>query len=1234
MADLGPIHGWRNPTLTTGTEANWATATNVFLSDDADAVFSGSAQENLHVEGFGFEIPDNAIIRGVEVSIEAQSTGSRTLQVQLTKNGTVVTGSSKTQVLTASDVIYRLGGATDLWSATDGLSVAEINAATFGVFITDDTASLSDITIDHVMIRVYIDGGIRARWDVDFTEKQVSHIDVIVDYDGGASGTAPTDGEVVYNDTPLLKGVGRIIRAAPASVVVAGSCQFSETHDGTGELSPTWDDADALEVCSYVDFDTEANGGLDETDIGAAFTVTGGTGTRTGVIRHVESNGTAGRMWFDVTGQGGTAFTGDETVQIAAVSVADATAAEVTNAWTGVINTGGVVPSQGYVSYDAEAIKIEGVSGSERIRTIDFQHNVCVYGQTSGTTALLVHDFEDPNDALVGRLYLADIDGSGFTDDEVVSVLYEQDFDTETADWNVGDVVGDAGSPTDSFTIRRLIDNGDLTGTMYMQRLAGSAFFADNDALFLSGGSQQATASAATRERVGQVIADGVQVNTDIQWRMNHLYSDIQRQMAAQDGLQMDDLGPMTSSVQDGQYTSRNLWEVRHFSTRRARGGALNQHDAQGGVDVDDVYTNDAHLGSLNTTNGVQQIYVAQDISGAGEEVIETFWDAGPHDILVRNKLKNAKIDGGTRRHLVRNWGDFYNWFKLSKIGSANAIPLDAANDGNNGSTYAVVRDDASKLFHRIILAWASHTLNFDTGSGTAPAPGDVIMNTTDGEAVIVVRSPDSNVSGTDLHVGAHGQDITTWGDGSTLDLCNYIDYDGQVAGEAFAIGDAIDDGAAKSGTVVFIQAFGSTRGRIWLSPSSGDWVNDDSIEVGATVVATADGAEVIAGTWTALTNTATPETIDQTALLDTGAGGDNPYRVHGVMNSATVLQLYEFLKFVTEERAGDPTIDAGSLLYPDDAAIQGRLYIAASSTYPEAAAVKVAPFGTQAGSLFQGARGLFISGMAAADLQNFTLIADDLTVVNPPNTQTISVGGAEAGYNIVVHRRPFTEAVSLTYTAGATDSTITRGSGSFVDDGFRAGMTVDVADSTLNDGTGVGRLKTVAALTLTFEGIVLSTEGAVSSTLKGSGTNRDEYSSHATNNVAGGSTVEVTDGPIGSDRASSGFIRVTHTNGTEPSSGGFEYRYPYSSFTGSIFTLDGVTLDETLDANARVAVAVADDANLAATSVSQNYIHSAGFPVLVVARKVGFDDFIQPGDVTGTGFSTNITKNVDPIVE
>lgn len=76
------------------------------------------------------------------------------------------------------------------------------------------------------------------------------------------------------------------------------------------------------------------------------------------------------------------------------------------------------------------------------------------------------------------------------------------------------------------------------------------------------------------------------------------------------------------------------------------------------------------------------------------------------------------------------------------------------------------------------------------------------------------------------------------------------------------------------------------------------------------------------------------------------------------------------------------------------------------------------------------------------------------------------------------------TTAVSLTYNVGPP-STITRGAGSFVTDGFEAAMSVDVANTVSNDARYT--VDTVAALTLTLSSAdTLIAEGPVTSTLTG----------------------------------------------------------------------------------------------------------------------------------------------------
>ena len=191
---------------------------------------------------------------------------------------------------------------------TIGVDVAEANATTFGVHIVKGSAT-GTVNIDQVRLRIYYDFGIRGEWDVDFDQLRITHIDKYIDYDGGSPGTGsegPSDDDVIYDSTS--GAVGRVLGPVPSATVDEfGTLALGETHDGT------FANNDSLEICSYVDCNTEVNGGFTEADIGSTFTVSAGTGTRTGIIRHVESDGSDTgfiRVWWDPTGETGTALIG------------------------------------------------------------------------------------------------------------------------------------------------------------------------------------------------------------------------------------------------------------------------------------------------------------------------------------------------------------------------------------------------------------------------------------------------------------------------------------------------------------------------------------------------------------------------------------------------------------------------------------------------------------------------------------------------------------------------------------------------------------------------------------------------------------------------------------------------------------------------------------------------------------------------------------------------------------
>lgn len=1217
------LSGYRLATAAAGT--NWTTPTNAFSSDDSYAIYNNTTQDFLRLTTFGFALPDNAIIRGFEVWIEGNGTSAtatdRDIELFLTKDGSTSVGTVKDLTLNqTTDTVQLAGGASDLWGTTWDL--AEVNATTFGVLVRDNDTTAAALNIDQVILRVYYDFGIRGEWDVDYDDKEIIHVDSYVDYDGGSGGTAPADEDVIYDSTS--GAIGRLLGVSNASVLAFGTMVMGEQHDGS------FADNDSLEICSYVDFDAEANGGVSELDIGKTFTASG-SGTRTGTIRHVRSDGSTGRIWWDVTGQGGTAVVDNDTITIDGTSrTVTASAAETTNAWTGAVNGAEITQTQGYLDYDAETVAFEAASGSGRIRdTLGFQHNMCVLDTTSDATAMLVDDREDPNATDTGRFFLTDILGT-FGNNNVIIALEEVDYDAEVSPgFAIGDTVGDADSgATHTWAVRRLIDNG-TTGTLYLERLTGSARFANNDGIFVvgEGAGEEAFANGAQRVRVGSATINGTLTASNVQWPGSHLYSDIQDQL--DELINLDDQVALSAQVLDQQYTGINTWLVPYHSTRRMKKGALNEIGTVGGADKDAIFTNYFHLGSLASA---QNIYVEQiDVDGV-RTVLEQFWDAGSHDILVRNRNKNLPLDGGITTHYIRPFGELYDFFALSPQGLRNPIPLNTASDANNATAYATVRDTST--YHGMEIVWASHTISFDTGTGTGLAPGDVIFNTTANQAVMCARIPDSLVSGTDLHVGTHGQDISGWGDGEVLDLLDYVDFDGQAS--QFILGEAIENQTDTwNATVRWVQQFGNSRGRIWFSGASGSLSNDDTIRLdgaGATR-ATADGTPVTVGTWAAQTNGATPETADNTVLKDIGQGGDQPYNVVVQMNGATMETLYEWLKFITEERAGSLT-DPGAFLYPNNIETEGRLYQKADSTYGAADLVKVAPFGTFAGGSFFGARGVFVENMDSTDVQSYQLIDAAGTTRNPPNFQAVAVSGLVVGDRVAVFRRAFTDGVSLTYNddGGGGNSEITRSTGSFIRDGHIAGETITVSGTASNNDSFT--VLSVSALTIVLDGIVLSDEGPVASDLVGSAIDKETFQGAASGNNLGDGDFVVQES-LPTDLPSSGTIVIVNTNGSEVSSGGYEYQIAYTSYTGSTFTLSG-TLPQTFDGDARVYVPLLLR-TAASTTESQTIIFDAGvgtFPIKSRVRKKGILPFEVDGDFTSSGASVAAIRTPDTIVE
>lgn len=162
--DGGSENGSRQETSPTGGldsaagTVAWTNETNIASSNDSDAsvvLTAGQTSQYLTADAWGFDIPTIATIRGVLFEAELAD-GTQTTQAvscRLIKGGTVLTVTTKSQVIGTSDAYYGFGGASELWGTS--LTPEEVNAATFGCALFVPSALADTYTCDHVKATVF-----------------------------------------------------------------------------------------------------------------------------------------------------------------------------------------------------------------------------------------------------------------------------------------------------------------------------------------------------------------------------------------------------------------------------------------------------------------------------------------------------------------------------------------------------------------------------------------------------------------------------------------------------------------------------------------------------------------------------------------------------------------------------------------------------------------------------------------------------------------------------------------------------------------------------------------------------------------------------------------------------------------------------------------------------------------------------------------------------------------------
>jgi hypothetical protein len=160
--------------VNSGTGTAWTNPGNVISDNNSNASFTGSTSGNvtsqtLNATGYGFTIPANAVISGIQCTIGRSRSGgisgeAKDNSVRLIKAGSAV-GDNKGFTSTnwgTSESAINYGGTADMWNAT--WTPAEVNASNFGVaFAADITqgfivARTANVDYINLSVTYYIPG--------------------------------------------------------------------------------------------------------------------------------------------------------------------------------------------------------------------------------------------------------------------------------------------------------------------------------------------------------------------------------------------------------------------------------------------------------------------------------------------------------------------------------------------------------------------------------------------------------------------------------------------------------------------------------------------------------------------------------------------------------------------------------------------------------------------------------------------------------------------------------------------------------------------------------------------------------------------------------------------------------------------------------------------------------------------------------------------------------------------
>lgn len=885
-------------------------------------------------------------------------------------------------------------------------------------------------------------------WDIDYTNKEIRHVDGILSYDANA-GTAPSIGDYVRGTTS--GAVAKIIDASdPGGTNATGTLTLTNVNGLFADNEP-------LEVLSAVPFDgLTANGGInvgDTLDDGATAAIT---------VRFIEFQtagfGTGeGKIYGDSFTSG---FADNDNIENGATVVALVNGTEEDNSGlftSATVNGTLAVPGTAntndsvIINYDAGTIAIpedakisDATSGAEgfaqrvygalttgSIRVVDYNSTGGVWGDNN---SLQLEDVVFYNAQVAGQVF------------------------------SVGDVVT-GGTSGEEGRILAVIDDGDSTGKLVLAGKTGTFTLAEdlnvgatkvaeveNSTTVLAAATLNLPSGIRTSQRASQGGIYDPADSLNIVRSANALYTYLQDTF---DELgQLDDQVPMSAQVLDQVYTLINGWKIPDLSMRFLEKGSI-RDEANA-----NVFANVQTVGTLadigdwgfyydsNNPTPQPNIYINQ-----GGTVLDQNWLEGQIDVLVKVRTNTDTtvvdsgtpqlgqlINNGTLEVYAREYLRTYDVFEFTNTtGGVAVAPLATADDLDNTT--------------------GTHSLSFTGGSGTPFTAGEEIVGGTSG-AIGIVTTSDTGATGDVEYVLKTTTQFAEFADTETIT--------GQVSAATATVSGTPTSLVAGYGTDIRVMTVdrdftgGTTSGGPFVVgetvTQTGTGATGFLLEDTGTVLyvqddtGTFNGSGQLTGGVSGATYTPTATAASTTVPKDIEDGnGDQNYNAVIAAditdsNPRLIADVYEWIKYLNRSESlliqGGPGAADG---------VEGRIYRRLLATYAE---VKASPYGTFAGGVFFGATGVFVDKdtLDPNDIQNIRLIDSAGVSRTPPNLQSLVVTALNAGDRVSVFR-----------TTGASSTTILTNE---FDVGTVGSGNNQAADSTvlIGDGNaGVGTPRTVS---------------------------------------------------------------------------------------------------------------------------------------------------------------------------